>query len=247
MGRAVTDHYSATPNKNQGTFIEVPESEPLRNECQHFLDCCRARTTPRTDAREGLGVLQFLKAAQSSLDLDGEAAGPLEGGNPRFFAHPSAIVADGAEIGPGTKIWHFSHVMAGAVGDNRAYAVGADDPVQNAIYTWLWPNTAFFISPGRNNLAVFQMVPKGPELTEQVWDFYFEDAELNDAERAMVNYTCDILIPEDAGLCENVQRGLRSPGYRQGRFVVNRANPELSEHHVHMFQKLVRDAVLGAP
>ncbi len=149
------------------------------------------------------------------------------------------------------RVWEHefttSHIMAGAVGDNRAYAVGADDPVQNAIYTWLWPNTAFFISPGRNNLAVFQMVPKGPELTEQVWDFYFEDAELNEAERAMVDYTCDILIPEDAGLCENVQRGLRSPGYRQGRFVVNRANPELSEHHVHMFQKLVRDAVLGAP
>jgi len=30
------------------------------------------------------------------------------------FIHPSAIVDEGAEIGPGTKIWHFCHVMSGA-------------------------------------------------------------------------------------------------------------------------------------
>jgi UDP-2-acetamido-3-amino-2,3-dideoxy-glucuronate N-acetyltransferase len=31
-----------------------------------------------------------------------------------YFAHESAYVDDGAEIGEGTKIWHFSHVMSGA-------------------------------------------------------------------------------------------------------------------------------------
>jgi UDP-2-acetamido-3-amino-2,3-dideoxy-glucuronate N-acetyltransferase len=30
------------------------------------------------------------------------------------FVHPTAVVDDGAEIGPGTKIWHFVHVMPGA-------------------------------------------------------------------------------------------------------------------------------------
>lgn len=29
--------------------------------------------------------------------------------------HPTAIVDDGAQIGAGTRIWHFSHVMPGAV------------------------------------------------------------------------------------------------------------------------------------
>jgi UDP-2-acetamido-3-amino-2,3-dideoxy-glucuronate N-acetyltransferase len=28
--------------------------------------------------------------------------------------HPTAVVDPGCEIGPGTKVWHFSHVMAGA-------------------------------------------------------------------------------------------------------------------------------------
>ena len=36
-----------------------------------------------------------------------------------YFTHPSAIVDDGAQIGAGTKVWHFAHVMAGAsVGRN---------------------------------------------------------------------------------------------------------------------------------
>ena len=31
-----------------------------------------------------------------------------------YYAHPTAIVDDGAIIGEGTKIWHFVHVCAGA-------------------------------------------------------------------------------------------------------------------------------------
>ncbi len=32
----------------------------------------------------------------------------------KFFVHESAYVDDGAEIGDGAKVWHFSHVLAGA-------------------------------------------------------------------------------------------------------------------------------------
>ena len=31
-----------------------------------------------------------------------------------FYVHPSSIVDEGADIGAGTKIWHFSHVMKGS-------------------------------------------------------------------------------------------------------------------------------------
>jgi UDP-2-acetamido-3-amino-2,3-dideoxy-glucuronate N-acetyltransferase len=30
------------------------------------------------------------------------------------FIHPSAVVDDGAVVGPGSKVWHFVHVMSGA-------------------------------------------------------------------------------------------------------------------------------------
>ena len=31
-----------------------------------------------------------------------------------YFVHSSSVVDDGAQIGPGTKVWHFSHVSSGA-------------------------------------------------------------------------------------------------------------------------------------
>ena len=34
---------------------------------------------------------------------------------PDYFVHESSYVDDGAVIGAGTKIWHFCHVMPGAV------------------------------------------------------------------------------------------------------------------------------------
>jgi choline monooxygenase len=53
----------------------------------------------------------------------------------------------------------------------------------------------------------------------------------------------NVLSLEDVSLCENVQKGLHSLGYQQGKFVVDRDHVEFSEHHVHFFQKMVRDAL----
>jgi UDP-2-acetamido-3-amino-2,3-dideoxy-glucuronate N-acetyltransferase len=48
------------------------ETEPLRAECQHFLDCIESRETPRTDGQEGLGVLKVLQSCQRSLQMNGQ-------------------------------------------------------------------------------------------------------------------------------------------------------------------------------
>jgi len=50
----------------------VPNAEPLKLECQHFLNCVATRTTPRSDAADGLRVVKILDAAQSSLEQDGK-------------------------------------------------------------------------------------------------------------------------------------------------------------------------------
>ena len=55
-------------NKSTGKFVNVEQSEPLRNECLHFLECCKERKTPKTNGEEGLRVLELLSEAQSSLD-----------------------------------------------------------------------------------------------------------------------------------------------------------------------------------
>jgi len=45
--------------------------EPLRLECQHFIDCVRERKTPMTDGEAGLRVVRVLAAAQRSLEQGG--------------------------------------------------------------------------------------------------------------------------------------------------------------------------------
>lgn len=47
--------------------VIVEKSEPLRNECQHFLDCIAGVATPRTDGAEGLAVLNILRQASDAL------------------------------------------------------------------------------------------------------------------------------------------------------------------------------------
>ena len=36
-----------------------------------------------------------------------------------YYVHPSSVIDDNCTIGDGTKIWHFSHVMSGAVIGNN--------------------------------------------------------------------------------------------------------------------------------
>ena len=49
----------------------IETSEPLRNECVHFLGCVLEGTTPRTDGLSGLRVVRVLEAAQRSLERRG--------------------------------------------------------------------------------------------------------------------------------------------------------------------------------
>lgn len=148
------------PARNQGQLVVVPEKEPLRQECEHFLECCVKRTPPRTDALEGLRVLQVLHAAQRSLDQDGEAVSPVTDVAPSYSAHPSAVIGKGAKIGRGSKIWHFSHVMDGAVlgekcslGQNVVISpgvvLGANVKVQNnvSVYAGTTVEDDVFLGP----------------------------------------------------------------------------------------------------
>jgi len=92
--------------------IPVEDAEPLRLECAHFLECIATRQQPRTAGQEGLAVLTVLEACQQSLNQGG-ASVPLARPHRDFFAHETAIVDEPNQIGAGTKIWHFSHILPG--------------------------------------------------------------------------------------------------------------------------------------
>jgi UDP-2-acetamido-3-amino-2,3-dideoxy-glucuronate N-acetyltransferase len=77
-----------------------------------------------------------------------------------FFAHHSSFIDDGCEIGAGTKIWHFTHVMAGAkigrgctIGQNVVISpqvvVGDNVKIQNnvSVYTGVILEDDVFCGP----------------------------------------------------------------------------------------------------
>ena len=78
----------------------------------------------------------------------------------KFFAHPLAVVDDGCEIGAGTKIWHFSHIMPNCkIGENcnigqnvvisPEVVIGNNVKVQNnvSIYTGVTCENDVFLGP----------------------------------------------------------------------------------------------------
>lgn len=96
----------------EGEVVFLDKSEPLRLECQHFLECVESRRTPRTDGENGVRVLEILHAAGQSIREHGRPMGFHGKTSRNYFVHSSAVVDEPCGIGEGTKIWHFSHVMA---------------------------------------------------------------------------------------------------------------------------------------
>lgn len=78
----------------------------------------------------------------------------------QYFAHETAVIDDGCEIGAGTKIWHFSHIMSNCklgekcnIGQNVVVSpnviLGKNVKVQNnvSIYTGVICEDDVFLGP----------------------------------------------------------------------------------------------------
>lgn len=78
----------------------------------------------------------------------------------KYFAHETAVIDDGAEIGEGVKIWHFSHIMSNSkIGDgcnlgqnvvvSPDVVLGKNVKVQNnvSIYTGVICEDDVFLGP----------------------------------------------------------------------------------------------------
>ena len=114
------------PKKADAIPIDISDiwQEPLRAECMAFLAAIENGTTPITSGDEGLRVLKILELCQLSLEQkESPHPSPIaHHPSPAFsdvFVHPTAVIDENVEIGSGTKIWHFSHIMPGAkIGEN---------------------------------------------------------------------------------------------------------------------------------
>lgn len=79
---------------------------------------------------------------------------------PSFYSHPTAVIDEGCQIGPGTKIWHFCHIMPNCrigqncnIGQNVVVSpevvLGNNVKVQNnvSIYTGVTCEDDVFLGP----------------------------------------------------------------------------------------------------
>ncbi len=58
----------------------IPNVEPLRLECEHFVHCIRTGQAPRSDGHSGLRVVKVLERLQRSLEDSRRTPGPLAAG-----------------------------------------------------------------------------------------------------------------------------------------------------------------------
>lgn len=107
-------------------------------------------------------------------------------------------------------------------------------PEENkAFYFTIFPNIILNIAPGRLQTNIVE--PKDSKTCIVHFDYHFDDPEKanikQDAEFS------EIVQQEDILICENVQKGLESNGYDQGKF------SPLHEQGVLHFQSLVRNSL----
>ena len=70
--RSYTNYAEAMSLRTGDIVIpKITMKEPLRAECQHFVDCVLSGERPRSDGRNGLTVVRLLEAAQQSLQQGG--------------------------------------------------------------------------------------------------------------------------------------------------------------------------------
>jgi UDP-2-acetamido-3-amino-2,3-dideoxy-glucuronate N-acetyltransferase len=138
------------PNKAKACPVPVESGEPLRAECQHFLERIQTRQAPRTDGQEGLRVLTVLQQCQDALQIPATNGKTAPARRPNYSVHESAFIDEDVEIGEGTTIWHVSHVL-------RNTRIGRDCRIgQNVV---IGPNVN--VGDGvkiQNNVSVYEGV-----------------------------------------------------------------------------------------
>jgi UDP-2-acetamido-3-amino-2,3-dideoxy-glucuronate N-acetyltransferase len=214
------------PKRESAEVVPLPKAEPLKEECRHFLESIQTRRPPRTDGRKGTDVLRILKACQDSLEENGKQVDLFHygvaqqviprpqqviqrpaGSRDLFFAHQTATVDEGAEIGKGTRIWHYSHIMKKAkigescqIGQNVFVApgviIGSRVKIQNnvSIYTGVTLEDDVFCGPS----MVFTNVINPRSAVERKDEFKTTHVKKGASIGANATIVCGITIGEYA-------------------------------------------------
>ena len=100
-----------------------------------------------------------------------------------YFCHESSYVDDDVDIGSGTKIWHFSHILSGSkigkncsIGQNVVIGpnvvIGDNCKIQNnvSVYDGLILEDDVFLGPSKRNAGKLQ---KPSNFGQMFFKFFF--------------------------------------------------------------------------
>ncbi len=109
-----------------------------------------------------------------------------------------------------------------------------------------WPNATVYAFPYADVVGTFIMTPTGPESSMLRFGYYgVAGRELPELTRACIRWMNEELGPEDIRLNVSNQKGLRSLGFGQGRYVIGETQDAEGEHLVRHFHRLCHEALRG--
>ena len=159
----------------------------------------------------GYHVPHLHKGLDSVLDYSEYA---IENGD-RFCLQSSPMVAGGADA-----------------------RTGAVRTGERALYLWVYPN--FMINCYAGAMDTNLVIPRGPDRTEVIFDFFFADVTAAGRARNLESIAISEQIQqEDVAICASVQHGLQSRAYSTGRLSVRREAGE------HLFHTLLYDDLIA--
>ena len=127
----------------------------------------------------------------------------------------------------------FSPIRGAQPGDTnpRRYQEAGENLTTD--YFWIFPNWMLNCYP--DNVSLNIVLPVEPERSLAIFEWYLPESDhAKPAAKASVEFSDQIQV-EDVGICELVQRNLRSRSYSRGRFSVKQ------EKGVHAFHRMYGD------
>jgi choline monooxygenase len=147
----------------------------------------------------------------------------------------NAYVVEPHARGPEGYVRQFSPIRGAQPGDAtpRRYQHAGEDLTTD--YFWIFPNWMLNCYP--DNVSLNIVLPIAPERSLAIFEWYLPEKDHGStAAKASVDFSDQIQI-EDVGICELVQKNLRSRSYSRGRFSVKQ------EKGVHAFHRMYAECM----
>ena len=149
-------------------------------------------------------------------------------------AHPS--LARTLDVSEDAYVLEHDGTLLSQFGPPRDAASDGSDSVAQGQFHFLFPNTVVNVMPGRQNLSIGPIVPRGPKRTNRFLDYFVGEDTDEDWLRGFLELD-EQVGREDRALVESVQRGIGSGALEAGVLL-----PE-SEQLIARFQALVLEAL----